>query len=138
MPGKLDVNAIPGWLLWLCAAAALLLFFGAILRIIPPARRTFVGRRLLVIVLVLLVVPIVHSASRHASLLLGTAIFLGASLPLFWYGPMPADMPLANEPGLRQHPRYREFARRGKIAGYLIAGWIVAVIVLASIFLTVD
>jgi hypothetical protein len=136
VPEKLDVNAIPGWLLWLCLVAALAVFFAAVLRVIPPAKRAWVARRLPICLLVL--VPAALSARNHFPLLLGAAVFLPASIPLFWYGPMPSDMPLSTDPQVSRHTRYAEFVRRGKIAGFLIVGWIVALVVLVMVFVRVD
>ncbi|HEY4456365.1 MAG TPA: hypothetical protein VGN81_18785 [Pseudonocardiaceae bacterium] len=134
----LDVNKIPGWLLWFGALATMLIFFAAILRIVPPTKKFVVARGLLLVGVLVFVFPVASDERAHVILFFAALIFLPASIPLFWYGLMPTDMPLANEPGARNHPRYREFARRGRIVGYLIVGWIVAVIVLGALFVQVD
>jgi hypothetical protein len=133
----LDVTSIPGWLLWLGALAAMLVFFAAILRIIPPTRKMMVARRLLLIGVLVFVFPVASEARAHAILFFAVVVFLPASIPLLWYGPMPADMPLATDPSVRRHPRYPEFARRGRIAGVLIVGWVVVVIVVGALLVRV-
>jgi hypothetical protein len=68
-------------------------------------------------------------------LVLGGGGFAVAALPLFWMGKLPADMPLAGEPGLGRHPDYRRIARRGRIAGLALVvleiAWIVACVALS-------
>lgn len=66
--------------------------------------------------------------------MLGGVGFAVAALPLFWMGQLPADIPLAGEPGLERHPDYRRIVRRGRIAGlalvFLEIAWIVACVAL--------
>lgn len=95
----------------------------------PPPLRSREGGPAVALGLGLILIPAVL---RHDP---ATLWFVGAgcalvALPLLWMGRLPADMPSGRDPRSRAHPRYREVARRGRIAGIAIAAseiaWIVA------------
>lgn len=74
------------------------------------------------------------SRDPRAALWFGAVGFPAASFPLLWVGRLPADMPPAWDPRVRQHPRYAEVARWGRIAGLAIAVLAVTEVVLSAVF----
>jgi hypothetical protein len=116
------------------AIVAFVIFMATIVRIAPPRRRRGLLRGRLFWAALLFVIPAATKSDARGILFFGGVLFLLCAIPLFWYGPMPADMPLATDPDAGQHPRYAEFVRRGKIAGAVIVAFLIIVIALGAVF----
>jgi len=130
----LDFHTLPMWILWVLAGIGMAIFFAVILRVLPPnqRRRVQVGWPL---VALLLLARTVVSRDPAGTLWMTAVISVTASGPLFWLGPMPADMPPATDPASRRHRQYRAVARRGRIAGLMLVALVVGVIVLSAVLI---
>jgi hypothetical protein len=108
-------------------------FFAAVLFwMMPPTLRRAEGT-VSVVAGIGVFLAIGLSASR-AVLWLGAVGSTVAAVPLLWMGRLPRDMPSARDPASREHPQYRQVARRGRIAGLMIVVLDVCVIVLSAVY----
>lgn len=108
---------MPLWACWLVALAGSGVFAAVLFWMMPPPLRR--GRPGASVVFAIILFLAWAGTSREACLSLfmgGVGLFV-AALPLAWMGRLPADMPSARDRAVRSHPRYREIARRGRIAG---------------------
>jgi|EndMetStandDraft_7_1072992.scaffolds.fasta_scaffold115569_2 hypothetical protein len=131
--GMIDVAHVPEWILWILACLALSIFAGSVLRVLAPAVRRGRGVRSVAVGAAIFLVWAALSRSPREVLLVGSTGFFTSALPLLWMGPLPADMPSAKDPAVRQHPRYKEVQRRGKIAGFAIVFLSLGSIILAQL-----
>jgi len=117
--GVIDLRTLPVWAFWGLAALGIGLLVAVLFWMMPPPLRRGEGRRSVLVALGLLLVILARSSSRgtlwYAAVLCGVT-----ALPLLWMGRLPADMPSARDPAIREHPRYPEFARRGRIVSVAI------------------
>ena len=134
--GVIDLRTIPMWAFWGFAAVGLGALVGVLFWMMPPLLRRGEGRQSVLVGLGLFLVILARSHSRGS--LLFTAILCGlAALPLLWMGRMPADMPSARDPAIKEHPQYRAVARRGRIAAVAMFGLLVTAFVLAERYVRV-
>jgi hypothetical protein len=128
----LDLATVPIWALWIFAVVGLTCIFGAALWILPPRLR----RRYPAVILFGTALFCTRAAvSRDPRGVLWFGGLLGmACLTLLSMGQMPADMPSARDPAVREHPLYSVVARRGRIAGISLVIAVVALVVLSVVF----
>jgi hypothetical protein len=130
-----DLHGWPLWVLWLCAAAAGAIFLSGLLRVLPaPVRRGAGGRSVFLGIAVFLVWVGLSGTPRQV-LWFGAVTFLVAAFPLYWLGPLPADLPRARDPAARRHPRYQEMARRGRTAGVVLVVLVLLAVVSSTVFI---
>ncbi len=128
----LDLTTVPIWVLWIFALMGLACIFGAALWILPPRLR----RRYPAVILFGTALFCARAAvSRDPRGVLWFGGLLGiACLALLSMGQMPADMPSARDPSVREHPLYSVVARRGRIAGISVVIAVVPLVVLSVLF----
>jgi hypothetical protein len=126
---------MPAWLAWVIGIGGAALLAAALFWIAPPARRREVMTRRVLPSLGFFLVFAGISGPSSGQLVLGGGGFAVGALPVFWMGKLPADLPLAGEPGRGRHPEYPRLVRRGRIAGLafvvLEIAWIVALVALS-------
>lgn len=132
--GSVDLASLPDWAFWVIACAALVVFAASVLRVLSPPVRRGKGGRSVAVGAALFLLWSGISRDPRSVLWIGSVGFVMAALPLFWMGRLPADMPDARDPTARQHPRYVEVERRGRIAGCAMIALLITGIVLSEIF----
>jgi len=133
--GPLSPESLPAWLAWVIGLGGSALLAAALFWIAPPVRRREISVQRVLPGLGIFLVFAGVAGPSSGQLILGGGGFAILALPVFWMGRLPADMPLAGEPGLGRHPEYRRIRRRGWIAGVtavvLEIAWIVTCVALA-------
>lgn len=128
----LNLATLPLWALWVFALIGLMCLFGVVLWILPPRlRRRYPAVALLAIAL--FSGDAALARDPRPVLWFGGLIGIGC-LVLLSMGRMPADMPSARDPAVRQHPLFPAVARRGRIAGIALIIVAVTLVVLSAVF----
>jgi hypothetical protein len=128
----LNLAAVPLWALWVFALIGLACLFGVALWILPPRLR----RRYPAVILLAIALFVARAAlarDPRAVLWFGGVLGIGC-LVLLSMGQMPADMPSARDPAVREHPLYPAIARRGRIAGIAMVIVAATLVVLSAVF----
>jgi hypothetical protein len=128
----LDLQSVPLWALWVFVGLGGGFFAAVLFWMMPPALRRGEGTVSVAVGIGLFL--LIGLAASRAVLWLGAVGFTVAALPLLWMGRLPPDMPSARDPASRQHPPYRQTARRGRFAGLAIVVLEVCVIVLSDVY----
>src|SRR4051812_11404552 len=132
---RLSAEDMPVWLAWAIGIGGNVLLAAALFWMAPPVRRREVMTQRVLPGLGFFLVFAGIAGPSSGQLVVGGGGLAVAALPLFWMGKLPADMPLAGEPGLGRHPDYRRIRRRGRIAGVALVlleiAWIVACVALS-------
>ena len=111
----MSVSDLPLWSVAAVALAGLAFFFAAVLHVLPPAlRQRYL--RVMVLVALIFLLPVLGSREPRGLLWLAGMFGSGMAVGLWWLGPMPADVPSAQNAAAYQHPQYATAARRGRVA----------------------
>jgi hypothetical protein len=116
----INLNSLPMWTLLTVALVGLAVFVGVLFWMMPARlRRTGPGASVWLAAGLFILLTALTPNPRQ-NLWFGGVLLAVAALPLRWMGKLPEDMPSARDPSARLHPKYRQVARRGRIAGFAI------------------
>ena len=130
----LDLSGTPVWALWLFAIVGSSVFASVLFWIMPPALRKGSGLRSVLSGAAFFFVAAAVSGGSRAILWYGAVGFVAVSVPIFFIGKLPTDMPSARDPSSRRHPQFKKFEGRGRIAGMAIILLIIVMVILTQIF----